>query len=96
MAYACMGNGFELRVKKGVFLENSRRIKMYLLWDLYTSTFMFLVTFVEFANLHACGSSSAKKKAEVDSGVTLAKEDEDDDVCAPMLGGDIPLCTLKE
>ena len=41
MAYACMGNGFELRVKKGVFLENSRRIKRYMLWDPCTSTFMF-------------------------------------------------------
>ena len=55
-----------------------------------------MVTFVEFANLQACGSSSAKKKVEVDSNVTLAKEDEIDDVCAPMLGGDIPLCILKE
>ena len=57
---------------------------------------MFLVTLVECANLRACDSSSAKKKVEVDSDVTPAKEDEVDDVCAPMLGGDIPLCTLKE
>lgn len=95
MAYACMGNDFELRVKKGVFLGNSGRIKRYL-WDPCTSTFIFLVTFVECANLRACGSFSAKKKVEVDSGVTLAKEDEVDDVCIPRLGGDIPLCTLKE
>ena len=84
MAYACMGNDFELRVKKGVFLGNMGRIKRYLFWDPCTSTFMILVTFVECANLRACGSSSAKKKVELDSGVTLAKEDEVDDVCAPM------------
>ena len=92
-AYACMGNDFESRVKKSIFL-NSGRIKRYLR-DPCTSTFMFLVIFVEFTNLRACGSSSAKMKVEVDSGVTLA-EDKVDDVCASTLGGDIPLCTLKE
>ena len=33
---------------------------------------------------------------DVGSGVTLAKWDEVDDVCAPILGKVIPLCTLKE
>ena len=31
MAYACMGNEIGLRVKKGVFLGNSGKIKRYLL-----------------------------------------------------------------
>lgn len=57
---------------------------------------MILVAFVEFGYLRVCGSSSAKKKVEVGSEVTLAKGGEVDDVCAPILGGIILLCTLKE
>ena len=57
---------------------------------------MFWVAFVEFANLRVCGSSRVKKKVKVDSGVTVAKEDEVDNVCASMLGGVIHLCTFVE
>lgn len=48
---------------------------------------MVLVSFVEFSYLRACGSFSVKKKMEDNSGVSLAKGDEVDDVCAPFLGG---------
>ena len=57
---------------------------------------MVLVAFVEFSYLRACGSFSIKKKVKVGSNVCLAKGYVVDDVYAPILGGVIPLCTLKE